>query len=135
MPIPAYDKLTSLSVNKTEKDSLVKTKIVSGVHQSETIQSSINSLQLTQFKSNIFYQNKTQLITNGLALKSKQKNAGFDFFDSVIGFLYLVMFIIFTAMYFILLIAAYASMPLVIALGLAMLLSILTCITGQFIQV
>jgi hypothetical protein len=45
------------------------------------------------------------------------------------------MFVIFTAMYFILLIAAYASMPLVIALGLAMLLSLLTCITGQFIQV
>ncbi|MCA6435878.1 MAG: hypothetical protein IM600_06180 [Bacteroidetes bacterium] len=114
---------------------MVKTKIVSGVHPSELIQSSKNAIQLTQFKSNIFFQNKTQIITNRLALKSKQKNADFDFFDSVIGFLYLVMFVIFTAMYFILLIAAYASMPLVIALGLAMLLSLLTCITGQFIQV
>ncbi len=120
---------------KKAEELIIETKIASNNQTTEPSQRATNIAPLTQFKSSTFSPNKALLINNPVRLNSKQKNRGFDFFDSVIGFLYLVMFVIFTAMYFILLIATYASMPLVIAFGLAMLLSLLTCLTGQFIQV
>lgn len=128
-----------LVLQPTEKivlnDSLYNSNIIADCHQIEISKSANYSIPPSQIKSNSIISNKASLYCNHSELKIKRKNSGFDFFDSVIGFLYLVMFVIFTAMYFILLIATYASMPLIIALGLAMLLSLLTCITGQFIQV
>ncbi|MFN8231539.1 MAG: hypothetical protein U0V03_11510 [Bacteroidia bacterium] len=120
-------------------NNLVEDKIIDNKNSTSTLQKSTlkkttlsKELLLTSVKKIIPYPYKFKEIT---LKKASKKHNGLDFFDGIIGFLYLVMFVIFSAMYFIIIIAAYPKIPLLFALLLAMLLSLLSCASGQFISI